>query len=267
MLSNRTGRLSAFACFLAAWCVSTAVAVAQEACPATFELPADCRFESGATCDRAPVNIGQLKNQLKLYYRCAYRSDIEKVIADARAYIEKRAADVTKPAIILDIDETSLSNWAEIWQNDFAYFGSGSCELKPDTSCAWHTWELMAIAPAIEPTLALFNLARTRNVTVFFVTGRRESAELRAATEINLKKVGYEGWERVIMKGTTEKCQELSTTAYKRCERQVIANRGYTIIANIGDQWSDLDKDPADAGKGSFAERIFKLPNPFYYIP
>ena len=33
----------------------------------------------------------------------------------------------------------------------------------------------------------------------------------------------------------------------------------HTIIANVGDQWSDLD--------GGFAERVFKLPNPVYFIP
>jgi hypothetical protein len=34
---------------------------------------------------------------------------------------------------------------------------------------------------------------------------------------------------------------------------------GYTIIANMGDQFSDLE--------GGFSERTYKLPNPFYYIP
>ncbi|HEX3434983.1 MAG TPA: HAD family acid phosphatase [Solirubrobacteraceae bacterium] len=34
---------------------------------------------------------------------------------------------------------------------------------------------------------------------------------------------------------------------------------GYRIIVNVGDQQSDLD--------GGFAQRAFKLPNPFYFIP
>jgi len=33
-------------------------------------------------------------------------------------------------------------------------------------------------------------------------------------------------------------------------------DQGYAIVVNIGDQMSDLD--------GGFAERTFKLPNPFY---
>ena len=38
-----------------------------------------------------------------------------------------------------------------------------------------------------------------------------------------------------------------------------IAEQGYTIIANVGDQASDL--------AGGYAERAYKLPNPFYFIP
>ena len=38
-----------------------------------------------------------------------------------------------------------------------------------------------------------------------------------------------------------------------------IAAMGYWIIENMGDQPSDL--------AGGYAERTFKLPNPFYRIP
>jgi hypothetical protein len=37
------------------------------------------------------------------------------------------------------------------------------------------------------------------------------------------------------------------------------SNRRATIVANMGDQPSDLE--------GGFAERTFLLPNPFYRIP
>lgn len=38
--------------------------------------------------------------------------------------------------------------------------------------------------------------------------------------------------------------------------RAAIEAQGYTIVANVGDQESDL--------AGGRAERAFKLPNPFY---
>jgi len=40
--------------------------------------------------------------------------------------------------------------------------------------------------------------------------------------------------------------------------RSQIEADGYTIIANIGDQASDL--------QGGHAEKTFKLPNPFYIV-
>ena len=46
---------------------------------------------------------------------------------------------------------------------------------------------------------------------------------------------------------------------YKTWVRGEIEAQGYTIIANVGDQWSDLEN--------GYAERVFKLPNPFYMIP
>ena len=51
----------------------------------------------------------------------------------------------------------------------------------------------------------------------------------------------------------------MTTIAYKSRERARIERRGYTIVANVGDQDSDL--------AGGHAERAFKLPNPFYFIP
>ena len=46
--------------------------------------------------------------------------------------------------------------------------------------------------------------------------------------------------------------------AFKSAERADIG-KNFTIIANIGDQQSDL--------AGGYAERTWKVPNPFYYIP
>ena len=50
-----------------------------------------------------------------------------------------------------------------------------------------------------------------------------------------------------------------SAADYKTPIRAAIEKEGYTIVANIGDQPSDL--------LGGFAERIFLLPNPFYRVP
>jgi acid phosphatase len=51
----------------------------------------------------------------------------------------------------------------------------------------------------------------------------------------------------------------VSAADFKAPQREQIQQQGYTIIANIGDQPSDLDR--------GFSERIYLLPNPFYRIP
>lgn len=50
-----------------------------------------------------------------------------------------------------------------------------------------------------------------------------------------------------------------SAADFKTPQRERIEKDGYTIIANVGDQPSDL--------AGGHAEMTFLLPNPFYRIP
>jgi hypothetical protein len=50
----------------------------------------------------------------------------------------------------------------------------------------------------------------------------------------------------------------VGTIEYKSGERGAIERDGYRIIANVGDQASDVADGHAD--------RAFKLPNPFYFI-
>ena len=40
-----------------------------------------------------------------------YEADVARVVDGAIVWLEERAPQVTRPAIVLDIDETSLSNW------------------------------------------------------------------------------------------------------------------------------------------------------------
>ncbi len=41
--------------------------------------------------------------------------------------------------------------------------------------------------------------------------------------------------------------------------RAHIESLGYDIVANFGDQFSDLN--------GGFADETFKIPNPMYFLP
>jgi predicted secreted acid phosphatase len=115
-------------------------------------------------------------------------------------------------------------------------------------------------SPRCASGASLLNQALAKNVHVFFITGRNENPDRRAATTENLEKVGYAGWKKLIMRVEAVGCD---VTCFKRQARADVA-KDHTII---GDQWSDLDPLVNDTTKGSQAERIFKLPNPFYFIP
>jgi predicted secreted acid phosphatase len=203
-----------------------------------------------------PANLSELKQELRRYYDSGdYARDLAAVAAAAQTYVEARASEVARPALVLDIDETSLSNWPEILANDFGYIPGGGCNALPKGPCGVTAWELSARAAAIAPTLRLFNAARAKGVAVFFITGRHEPE--RAATEHNLRRVGYRGWARLFMQPAGSKPP--SATDFKAPQRARIEAMGYTIIANMGDQPSDL--------AGGHADRTFLLPNPFYRIP
>jgi predicted secreted acid phosphatase len=127
----------------------------------------------------------------------------------------------------------------------------------PKGPCGWRAWVLSAKAKAIEPTRDLYRAARAKGVAVFFVTGRRDDDVQRQATIKNLTDAGYEGWAGLSMRPPDDR--NASVVPYKSGERAKIAAQGYTIIANVGDQCSDLE--------GGYAERAYKVPDPFYFIP
>ena len=225
---------------------------------ATFLIAAGCAqappHDHGAARDASPPNLGILKADLLAYGSGAYASDVATAAGAAEAYVLARAPQVRNPALVLDIDETSLSNWVQLVANDFGYFAQGGCDFLPKGPCGSLKWDELGQATAIAPTLHLYDAAQRAGVSIFFVTGRREAE--REWTEKNLAARGYANWQQLVMKPDASTA---TVTAFKSAARADIETKGYTIIANVGDQQSDLD--------GGHAERAFRLPNPFYFIP
>jgi acid phosphatase len=203
-----------------------------------------------------PANVGDAKIAALAYHDSgAYTRDL-KVIADrAVTWVRERAPAVNRPALVLDIDETALSNWEVIKLNDFGRPISGPCNPGTGAPCGWAAWDQLGRDPAIEPTLQLFRVARASNVAVFFITGRPE--DQRAATERNLRNAGFGGYARLYLVPTG--AHFASAADFKAPIRAEIERLGYTIIANTGDQPSDLI--------GGHAEKKFLLPDPFYRVP
>ncbi len=212
----------------------------------------------GACCDRqgaALRNLGDEKADLLEYQRSGrYMRDIATASGKAQEFVAAHPLNVPKPALVLDIDETSLSNWKAMKIDDFGYIPNGPCDLERGP-CGYGAWEASGEADVIGPTLELFRAARSRGIDVFFITGRRERN--RAPTEKNLHAVGYDGFTALAMQPNDMHVH--SAADFKAPERAKIAASGYTIIANVGDQPSDL--------AGGYAERTFPIPNPYYRIP
>ena len=117
--------------------------------------------------------------------------------------------------------------------------------------------EMLTLSDAkpLKDTLALYQYARQQHVAVFFVTGRKEV--LAVATMKNLHNAGYNQWTGLYFKPNNYASE--SIIPFKMAARKQIMQQGFHIVANIGDQRSDL--------VGGYAEQAYKLPNPFYFIP
>jgi predicted secreted acid phosphatase len=208
-------------------------------------------FAVGSVTAAEPTNLSTVKQQVAYYVGSGeYGKEVARVAADANQYlirripkgIPKSAKHSRKLAVVFDIDETTLSNVRHIQANDYGYIPR-----------VWDAWVAEGQATAIFPVQAVYNTAVNAGVDVFFITGRTPDGA--AATERNLRQVGYETWTRIFYKPADF---AESTRAFKISARRQLAAEGYLIILNMGDQNSDL--------VGGYGEKISKLPNPFYLV-
>jgi acid phosphatase len=195
-------------------------------------------------------NLSLVKQRLIQYHDSGqYHDDISDVVRHALSYLRFRINQNQESqhpkslAIVFDIDETSLSNYNDMQALDFG--GTNSDYIKAEEK---------GTDPAIPSTLTLYQYAKNHHITVFFVTGRKEA--LRLATSKNLKRSGYKTWQYLYMKPNDY--HKESVVPYKSSIRKTIEKKGYDIVINIGDQFSDL--------KGGFADMVFKVPDPYYFI-
>lgn len=202
-----------------------------------------------------PPNIGLIKLQVLDYINSgSYDEDIIDVVENAKNYLNKRvtlnraSANPQKLAIIIDIDETALSNIPTLLRVGFSrkqkYFCPG----------AFETRDL-----AIPQVLSLFNQAKALGVSVFFISGRSKKG--LSSTIQSLHNVGYKGWAGIylIPSNYRNKAGKYSIVSFKAQARNKITNDGYVIVLNLGDQNSDFE--------GGNSGKVFKLPNPFYFTP
>ena len=208
----------------------------------------------GPTASRVdPTHVRLIRLLVRYHDEGDYRADIVAVGRRALAGLQAGATDARRPALVLDVDETSLANdWPRLLRvgtdavagDHYSYYDAA----------AWSQWVDEARAPAIEATLEVYRAARKLRWDVFFITGRPEAQ--RDATERNLVGAGFDGWTGLILRG--QAALNVDASVYKSAARASIANEGYRIVVNVGDQASDLS--------GGNGDHTFKWPNPFYFV-
>jgi hypothetical protein len=217
-------------------------------------------------------NVTLVENQIKAYYDDTvvgtdhlpspdgnYAHEVEGIASTAQQYLEQHSKHTEgTPAVVFDVDDTTL--------NTYNYEIFSSFAFNPVTNADYVNNERFR---AVFGMPELVNWAGSHGYTVFFLTGRPEAQ--RPGTAGNLEKVGYTvptDADHLYLKfpaGSPPSylhCAAVTTCTtieYKSGTRAHIESLGYDIVANFGDQFSDLE--------GGFADRTFKLPNPMYYLP
>ncbi|MET9087092.1 HAD family acid phosphatase [Streptomyces sp. NPDC004237] len=152
-----------------------------------------------------------------------WQQDCQSVMDQALPYLKSRIAAAKpgeKQAIVFDIDNTTL-------ETDFGF-----------------SWP----QPANKPVLNVAEYAQEHGVSLFFVTARPGIIYL--PTEYNLEHDGYQV-SGLYVRGLLDLFKDVA--AYKTAQRVDIENKGYDIIANIGNSATDLS--------GGHADKTFKLPD------
>lgn len=146
-----------------------------------------------------------------------------------------------RPAIIVDLDETLISNMYHVRSADGTWsVGEAAFGVSPDAR----------LSPAYPCGQEVMHRLAARGVAIFYVTGRIATREMRQITKEELADFP-EG--AVVMREDPN----MSSAKCKSIARRKLQLRGHRLLAAIGDQAGDL---------GPEAELNWAVPNPFYVV-
>jgi hypothetical protein len=231
------------------------------------------------------TNLDVLRQQIRNYYGdplgtgqfaadSNYAREAESVADQGSHWLAAKAHGRShdQKAIVLDVDDTTLATWNYEVASNWAY--------NPTTNAQFVTGQEF---PAVPGMVDLVTNAAREGYAIFFLTGRPASQEQPTLGNLTSDGVGVDagypapttlkdGEDGLFTKPAvgdypsylTSACSgdpngSCTTIHYKSATRAHIESLGYDIVANFGDQYSDL--------KGGHADRTFKLPNPNYYLP
>lgn len=195
------------------------------------------------TFSQPTLNLNKLKKEIVDYHENGMFEEEMELIVNSIIDSLQFIINYENPAVVFDIDETTLSNYSHIKECDFGYI-----------PVLWNEWIDKGEAPPIPHMLRLYDTLLTLNVSFFFITGR--TIEYYESTLRNLNEVGFIKVDSLLMREGKEKT--MTATEYKTELRKKIEENGFNIILNVGDQMSDLD--------GGYSIKTVKLPNYMYFI-
>jgi acid phosphatase len=172
--------------------------------------------------------------------KAAYEKGVAEGYAKATTLLDAQLRKhPKKPTVVLDIDETTLSNWACLDAADFELTGLATCVIG-SRSVAF---------PAAKKFIAH---ARARKVAIAFITGAPQA--VCNGRRKNLVAQGIKAPFTLACRPADDHHDSL--VPFKTAARKALVKKGATIVLNVGDQKSDL--------AGGAARRTLKLPNPIY---
>lgn len=194
------------------------------------------------SCGRIEIlNLTTAKEHVQQYYESGlFDKELDEIVADAK----NRFSNIeTNPnsAVIFDVDDTALLNYEASKKMGFGYIKSMVDE-----------WVSSAEVPAIPQVKDLYDYMLQRDIKIIFLTGRFHDEY--DYTIQNLINEGFVKFDTLIVRRQDE--QKLSALEFKSKVRIALMERGYDIIGNVGDQWTDLD--------GPFSGIKVKIPNYIY---
>ncbi len=245
------------------------------------------------------TNIDVLRMQIENYYgdpdktgvfraNSNYAKEASSVAAAGARWLKAQAGKSSgMPAIVLDVDDTTLTTWNYEIASNWAY--------NPGTNGTYVNCEAFPATPGM---VAMVNTAAAEGYAIFFITGRPTAQEPVTLANLTVADAAGPPCDALLGPGPTSagyptptwlndhgtpvdglftkpdvavypdylktacaadpggKC---TTIHYKSATRAYIELLGYDIVASFGDQYSDLT--------GGYADRTFKMPNPNYYLP
>ncbi|MGI5377249.1 HAD family acid phosphatase [Streptomyces sp. CA-251387] len=202
------------------WARRIAVSTVSAAALVALAVPAEAATTTATSTSTATTAAAASSADVDY---ATWQKDCQAVMDQALPYLKQRIAN-TKPgekqAIVFDIDNTTL-------ETDFGF-------SYPQ--------------PANKPVLEVAKYAQEHGVSLFFVTAR--PGIIYSVTDYNLKHVGYQV-SGLHVRSFLDLFKNVAD--YKTAQRATIENKGYTIIANIGNSATDLS--------GGHAEKTYKLPD------